>query len=289
MNLLFIVNPVAGKGIASKSIPHIKAFCASQSFECTILETAYSGHGTSLTKEYSKYSYDAIIAAGGDGTVREVASALIGSKTPLGILPLGSGNDFARAFKLPHDLASALNVIARKPPILVDVGKSEDFFFLNVASVGLDAEIVKFVTKMKKWLPRKAAYYVSAMIKFLTYKARNVTLEIDGIRTKTKLLFIAIANGTHYGGGMNVNPNGSISDGYLDVVLVRPVPRYKIPFLMQAFAAGNHLKLPYVTSYKCKYIKIFCDENLVVNGDGDIVATTPVDFSILQGSILVYT
>lgn len=288
MNLLFIVNPVAGKGLASRSIPQIKEYCANHSFECTILETKYSGHGTALAKEFFSSSYDGIVAAGGDGTVREVASALIGSSTPLGILPLGTGNDLARSFNLPEDLLSALSVIANKSTIPADVGRSDGFFFLNVASIGLDAEIVRFITKVKKWLPRKAAYYISALIKFLTYKAKTVRLEIDGKLIKTKLLFIAIANGTHYGGGMKVNPNGSISDGYFDVILVRPVPRYKIPFLMATFTSGKHLTLPYVTLYRCKEIKIFSDENLVVNGDGDIVATTPVDFSVLKGSIHVF-
>ncbi len=87
---------------------------------------------------------------------------------------------------------------------------------------------------------------------------------------------------------MKVNPNGSISDGFLDVILVRPIPRYKIPFLMATFASGKHLTLPYVTLYRCKVIKIHSEENLVVNGDGDIVATTPVDFSVLKGSINVF-
>lgn len=288
MNLLFIVNPVAGKGLAAKAIPHIKDFCSSNQFKCTILETKYSGHGTALTKEFYSSDYDGIVAAGGDGTVREVASALIGSSVPLGILPLGSGNDLARSFNLPPDLLSALSVISNRSPIPVDVGKSEGFFFLNVASIGLDAEIVRFIAKAKKWLPRKAAYYISALVKFATYKAKTAKLEIDGNIFNTKLLLIAIANGTHYGGGMKVNPTGSISDGFFDVILIRPVPRYKIPFLMATFAAGKHMTLPYVSLYKCKTIKIHSEENLVVNGDGDIVATTPVDFSLLKGCINVF-
>jgi len=288
MNLLFIVNPVAGKGLALRSIPRIKEYCATHSLKCTILETKFKGHATALAREFFSTSYDGIIAAGGDGTVREVASALIGSSTPLGILPLGSGNDLSRALNLPNDLFSALSIVNNKSTKAFDVGSSDDFFFLNVASIGLDAEIVRFFAKTKKWLPRKAAYYIAAMIKFLTYKVKTIKLEIDGEIIETKLLFMAIANGTHYGGGMKVNPNGSISDGFFDIILVRPIPRYKIPFLMAAFAAGRHLHLPYVTVYRCKDIKITCDESLLVNGDGDIVATTPVNFSVLSGSIHVF-
>jgi len=288
MKLLFIVNPVAGKGLAYRSIPHIRDYCSSNSFECTIAMTEFSGHGTILAKELQDSSYDAIVAVGGDGTVREVASALIGSSTPLGILPLGTGNDFARSFNLPEDLFSALSVIAKKSPVPIDVGCSDRFFFLNVASVGLDAEIVRFITKVKKWLPKKAAYYISALIKFITYRTKTVVIEIDGKVFTSKLLFMAIANGYYYGGGMKVNPNGSISDGFFDVILVRPVPRYKIPFLMAKFAAGMHLTLPYVTQYRCKDIKIQSHESLIVNGDGDIVATTPVDFSVRSNLIHVF-
>lgn len=288
MKLLFIVNPVAGKGLAIRSITRIKDYCADNLHECEIIQTKYSGHGTEIAKKSHNAAYDAIIAVGGDGTVREVASALIGSTTPLGILPLGTGNDLARTFNLPHDLNQAMSVIVKNSPVAVDVGCSENFFFLNVASVGLDAEIVKFIAKIKRFLPRKAAYYISAMIKFATYRAKSVVLEIDNQVVKSKVLFIAVANGTFYGGGMKVNPKGSINDGYLDVILVRPVPRYKIPFLMAQFFKGEHLNLPYVTQYRCKSIKISSTESLLVNGDGDIIATTPVDFSVQSNLIHVF-
>ena len=291
MNLLFIVNPAAGYGenSAINSIDLIKEFCTSRNIDYKIDKTSYKGHATLLARQAvkSEIKYDAVVSVGGDGTLLEVANGLMGSDILLGILPAGTGNDFARALGIPSTIKESLGFLAKKKSRLVDVGKLENIFFVNVASVGFDAEIIRDILKFKKFIPGRASYYIAALLKFFTFKFKEITINIDDEKINTKILLVAIANGTHYGGGMNVNPNGKLEDGYLDVIVVNSLPRYKIPFLMIKFIKGTYQDLPYVKTYKCREISIDSMEKLVINADGDILGNTPVKFSIKPLSLNV--
>jgi diacylglycerol kinase (ATP) len=288
MKLLFVVNPIAGNGAPLEAIPLIEQYCTEHNIHYEIRKTEYKGHGTILARNSIPLAYQGIVAVGGDGTILEVANGLIGSPVPLGILPMGTGNDLSRALNIPSDINSALSIITSNHPVSIDAIAYENGYFFNVASIGFDAEIIRDITKVQRWVPGKAAYYISVFLKFISYKCKKVSLKIDDISFKSKIFLIAIANGTHYGGGMNVNPTGSLCDGYIDVILIRPVPRFKIPFLLWKFVAGKHMDLPYVSAYKCKNIQIQSDRKLIINGDGDIIASTPVNFSVHKQSIFVF-
>lgn len=291
MNLLFIVNPAAGRGknAAINSISLIESFCKGRGINYVIEKTSYKGHATLLARHAatSKTKVDAVISVGGDGTLLEVVNGLVGSNMLLGVLPAGTGNDFARAIGIPANVKEALKSIVKKKIKLIDVGKLGDVFFTNVASVGFDAEIVRDIIKYKKFIPGKASYLVAALIKFFTFKFKHISVNIDGKEMKSKILLVAIANGTHYGGGMKVNPHGDIDDGYLDVIMINHVPRYKIPLLMAKFAKGDYTHLPFVKTYRCKEITINSQDNLVINADGDIFGSTPATFSVKPLSLNV--
>ncbi|HZJ83487.1 MAG TPA: diacylglycerol kinase family protein [Clostridia bacterium] len=283
MNLLFILNPVAGHGknSALRIIPEIEEYCRDKSINYEIQKTEYRGHATLLTKTAlnSSNSYDAIISVGGDGTLLEVANGLLGSDMSLGLLPAGSGNDFARALGIPSNIGAALELLNEPKTRLIDVANFQDMFFVNVASVGFDAEIIRDLLKIKRFIPGRASYYAAILLKFFTYKFKNISVTLDDLKFKEKIFLLAIANGTHYGGGMKVNPNGSLDDGYLDVIIINSLPRYKIPFLMTKFIKGKYQDLPFVKTYRCKKVTVDSLDKLVINADGDILASTPATFT----------
>lgn len=291
MNLFFIVNPMAGHGpnSALNSISLIEEFCNKRNIKYKIAKTRCKGHATELARQAvnSSIKYDAVISVGGDGTLLEVANGLIGSDVLLGVLPAGTGNDFARAIGVPPTIKDALSYLIKKRSRLVDVGKLENIFFINVASVGFDAEIIKDILKFRKFIPGKLSYYIAALVKFFTFKFKDITINIDGQIIKTKILLVAIANGTHYGGGMMVNPNGDLKDGYLDVIVVNSLPRYKIPLLFHRFVKGTYQDLPYVKTYKCREISIDSNDTLVINADGDLYGNTPAKFTVKPLSLNV--
>jgi diacylglycerol kinase (ATP) len=290
MNLLFIVNPIAGKGETKDAIPYIENFCKERGIQCTIRETTGPGDATLIAKENCS-AYSAEIAVGGDGTVLEVSNGLSGTDTPLGILPLGRGNDFARAMNIPiaiSQLENALEIIVNNSARHVDLVAFNGKVFLNIASIGFDAEIIRDLHKVKRFIKGKAAYLVSVFLKFITYKPKDVEIIIDGKKISAKVFLTAVCNGICYGGGMLINPNGSVIDGLLDVIMISPVPRYKIPFLLLKFIKGNHLDLPYVNHYQCKDVQISSQELLAVNVDGESATNTPITFQIRPLSIRVF-
>lgn len=291
MNLYFIINPMAGRGPTSalNSVSLIEEFCNKRNIQYKIVQTRYKGHATELARQAvnSDVKYDAVISVGGDGTLLEVANGLMGSDILLGILPAGTGNDFARAIGIPPTIKDALSHLIKKKSRLIDVGKLENVFFINVASVGFDAEIIKDIIKFRRFFPGRISYYIAALIKFFTFKFKDITIYIDGETIKTKILLVAIANGTHYGGGMMVNPNGDLEDGYLDVIVVNSLPRYKIPLLFHRFVKGTYQDLPYVKTYKCREISIDSKDSLVINADGDLYGSTPAKFTIKPLSLNV--
>src|SRR5690554_6250697 len=138
MKLCFVLNPTAGKKKTLDAKPIIKSFCEDKNITYKIVETRFPGDATDIVKK-NIGSYDGFIAIGGDGTLLETASGLFGTDMPLGVIPLGSGNDFARALNIPLGLKNvqrALSVIIDCPSQWVDIGKLDDRIFLNVSSIG---------------------------------------------------------------------------------------------------------------------------------------------------------
>lgn len=290
MKLLFIINPIAGKRKTRDCIPIIQNFCNQRNIQYSIYETKGPEDATHITKEHC-LAYSAVIAVGGDGTVLEVTNGLSDTNIPLGILPMGSGNDFARAMKIPigfAQLEKALELIVDTQAQSVDLACLNDKFFLNIASVGFDAEVIRDLHQIKRFIKGKSAYLFSVFYKFITYKPKNIELLLDDIKISERIYLTAVCNGICYGGGMLINPKGSITDGLLDVIVVRPVPRYKIPFLLWKFIKGNHLDLPYITSYQCRKVQINSNDALAVNIDGECPISTPISLGLRPLSIRIF-
>lgn len=290
MDYLFIINPTAGKGMGLKAIPQIEAYLQQQRILGKIILTEYPGHAAEVAKAWSGTGLKAIAAAGGDGTVMETANGLLGTGTPLGIIPLGSGNDFARSLRIPHGLTrleEALTILTEGASKPVDVGLYGDCAFLNVASIGFDSEIIRDLPKVKRIVRGPSAYIISIFLKFLTYKTKRVQLVMDGVEKEMELFLAAVCNGKYYGGGLMVNPEGSLNDGYLNLILVHPLPRLKIPFLLGRFKKGLHISLPYVETHLCKSLTLHSMEPLPVNTDGELAGETPASFRLMQHALSV--
>ncbi|NLJ41305.1 MAG: diacylglycerol kinase family lipid kinase [Clostridiales bacterium] len=291
MNLCFIVNPIAGKGKnpAINAIPVIEKYCRDRGINFKIKKTSYKGHAIVLAQEASslKSKYDAIISVGGDGTFLEIVNGLQNTEIPLGIIPSGSGNDFVRSIGVPRDIEAALDIIVEKKTRIVDIGHFNNIFFANVASVGFDAEIARDVGKFRKLFPGGAAYYVAALTKFFTYKFKSTTLTIDGEKHQFRILLAAIANGNYYGGGMKVNPQGDLNDGYLDIIVITAIPRYKVPLIMTQFVKGTYQKLPFVKTFRCKEISIESPDELIINADGEVFSDVPLAFNVEASALNV--
>jgi YegS/Rv2252/BmrU family lipid kinase len=229
-----------------------------------------------------------IVAAGGDGTVSEVVNGIYGSDATLGVLPVGTGNDFARTLRLPMDLKGALYCIFNCKSIPVDLGVVNGRCFINVASVGFDSQVVMEAGNIKKKFPGPIAYILGIFKALNLYKPFNLHIETEDGTIERQATLIAVANGVYYGGGMKIAPQARIDDGFMDVCLVSSLPKNKIFGLFPLLYSGRHLMRPEVEYFRVRKIMIKCDSGFI-NSDGEIIGTCPAEIQLKPKSLRVIT
>lgn len=228
-------------------------------------------------QRYIKSDANELIVVGGDGTLLAAVNALEDLSMPIGIVPCGTGNDFARthgiSLQADHALKNLLHWEATKD---IDVGNSNGSHFLNVASIGIDAEIVKRTHQVRKWIRGPMVYLVSSIIEILFYKPLNISLSVDGHEFDRTIELVAVANGCCYGGGMKIAPMADPADGVYNVILAKKMNRLRLICLLPKLYAGSHVGEPEVEIYSGKDILIKLESDVTINMDGELT----------QGSIL---
>jgi YegS/Rv2252/BmrU family lipid kinase len=218
---VFIINPVAGtkqKNTISDAIQ--KAF-AGRDHE--IICTQYQGHAFEIATEKVNQGFINIIAVGGDGTINEVASALVKTPARLGIIPVGSGNGLARQLKIPVVVAESLKTISNPRIRIIDVGKVNDRYFFCTCGTGFDASVGKKFANDGK---RGMMTYVRATIhQYINYSPKKYTLKVEDKKVELKAFLVTFANSGQYGNNAYIAPNALIDDGFLDLCVLRPFPK----------------------------------------------------------------
>lgn len=285
-SLLFILNPIAGGGKSKDLLPLIEKEMLNKNMEYEIMLTTKPKDAIKFAE---KSNQDIIIAVGGDGTVNEVAKGLIKRKAGiLAIIPGGTGNDMARSLDIPMDPIEALKRIFHKNTKEVDLGIANGHYFLNIASAGFDAEVVRATNSIKNKIKGKFAYVLGILYTIIHYRKKQVTIDIDGESFKRNLILLAVGNGKYYGGGLMILPESKINDGYLHICLVKDIGTLKILFLFPSIFKGNHIKYKkYVEIHKAKKIQIETKEEIYFNLDGEIIpADGEIKFEIAENEKL---
>jgi YegS/Rv2252/BmrU family lipid kinase len=267
---LFIVNPISGIG-KQKDIPKIiDHHFDSSAYDFDIKVTEYAGHAREIAHK-ARGAYDVLVAVGGDGTMNETASQLIGTSTALGIIPLGSGNGFARHLGLSTDPVRAVQQLNRAEVSSLDACFMNERPFFNVSGMGFDAQVSKkFMHQIKRGY---ATYARCVWEEFQTYRPRRYRYELSGKTLEEELLMVAFANTRQYGNNAVIAPQASIDDGCIDVVFVRPFPLAYLPvFTMLSFTRNIHHS-PYVEIARVQQFHIQQMDEPLGHVDGDYVET----------------
>ncbi len=276
---LFIVNPVAGNGIALKMtdtihklFSELKLKYSDISYE--IVYTKEEGHATEIARKYSSRDDYRIYAVGGDGTLNEVLNGMVGSGSCLGCIPGGSGNDFIRSVVKKFDRKRILMNTVLGQVEEIDVASVDGRYFINIASMGFDANTVNNVEGFKnmKYLPNKFAYLAAVLKTARDFTHINLRIVVDDVEFETEAFMVAIANGQYYGGGIKIAPEADLHDGLLDVLIVKDMTPSKIIKFLPKAIAGNHLGLNEVTLLRGKNIELYSEEPVFINIDGEIEA-----------------
>ena len=217
-----IVNPIAGKGRTKELLPEIQAFLTQAALPYSIQITKCPGDGVACAKEALAQGCDRVLCIGGDGTAREIAEGLCGSACVLGIVPAGTGNDFARTFSLPVDPEDALKAAVFGPAKPIDVFVTDNGVYINICSIGLDSDAAYNAAKVKR-LAGKMCYLVGALFAVLRRKIYRYSLSLDDAEEiEQRNMLTAFCNGRYYGGGFYPVPGADPSDGWMDVLTVEP-------------------------------------------------------------------
>ena len=215
---LLVVNPVAGtrskRGLSETVIERL----AAQGIAVESVMTEGRGHASELAARAVRDGLDMVIAAGGDGTVNEVANTLSNTVVPLGIIPLGSGNGLARSLGIPQDVGEALNIIEQGHIMRCDRGMVNGLPFYCTFGVGFDAAVSEKFAGMKR--RGRSTYVRSVLQEFINYKSEPYAISINGSVITERAFLIAVANASQYGNNAYIAPHAKLSDGLLDLIVI---------------------------------------------------------------------
>jgi diacylglycerol kinase (ATP) len=273
-----ILNPMADMGDAWRAANDLRPIVAEYG-SADWSGTVYPTHAIELARQAALDGYDMVVAMGGDGTVHEVVNGLMqvpAEKRPvLGIVPLGSGNDFAHAIGIPLEADRALAHALKGEPSLVDIGLMTDEngrqeYFDNTVGVGFDAVVT--IRSHKLPILRGFAMYLTAVIQtiLLNHDPANMKVESDGEKWAEEALMFTICNGAREGGGFIIAPEAKNDDGILHYAMVKKCSRLMMFRLLPEFMKGTHTHFPQIRMGTCQTFNIVADRPMYIHADGEI-------------------
>lgn len=268
-----ILNPFAGKGKAFKQVRKIEELFLRNNMPYELVLTDCSRQAIDFAHEAVVRGYEYIIAAGGDGTINEIVNGIMRSGYPqnvkLGIIPIGGGNDFAKNIPYSKKLKVDIQIIRDGQTRLVDIGKVENYYFMNTLGVGFDAQVAISYTK-NKWLNGFPGYLYAVLKAMIRKKSYNVILHINGDTFEQNALLVSVGNGICCGGQFYLTPDASIDDGEFDFCVVDKLSRREIIKFIPKGIKGTHTTLDEVHMYKGKEITITSENDLPLYLDGEL-------------------
>lgn len=290
MKHVFIVNPVAGKTNIKKTIEAIKGICNKYRLDFEIMETDDIGDAKLLSTIVSQiYKKCTIYSVGGDGTLNEVVNGIHASDSILGVIPTGSGNDFFKMFDT--DLIDINSIIERTINGTIDnvnLGLINNQHFVNVASIGIDAETASKISFLKKLKITPSLIYMVALFStFLTYKCPKVRISFNDMSYEQKIMLVAICNGRYYGNGLPIAPRADYNDNLFDVYIVDKLNKLRVPSLSKELKNAEHEKYIEVHPFRTDRVLIETEKPLKCNIDGEIIVDTEFKFEIADKKLKV--
>jgi YegS/Rv2252/BmrU family lipid kinase len=282
-----IFNPVADRGRAKEKLPKVEGHLRELGFSPKVFLTSGPGEATRIARELVQKGAELVAAAGGDGTLNEVAQALVGTKTALGIIPLGSGNDFLRSLVGEVDFQKALRRLREGKPTPVDVGEANGRFYLNSLGMGIDGQIAEDFIRWK-FLRGELGYLWAALWEVARFRPFALQIRSDVGEFSMRGLMVSVMNGSHTAGGFHLAPGASLTDGALNLIAITHYPRIlRVPILVRV-RQGKHLGLKGVRAALVKWAEVKTSRPLRVYVDGELLPrTTELRIRVHPGALRV--
>ena len=285
MNTLFIINRICDSKHRWSIAGLIDKYLDTSKFNPKIEYSEYPGHAKDIARE-NVDKYQIYIAGGGDGTVNQIASSIVGTGIPLGILPLGSGKGLARSLGIPLNLKKAIDTINNYSVHTIDTGLINQHLFINIAGIGFDAVVAKSYND----IIRRGffAYFYKAAMVFLKYSPIAVQIRTESHKISGRFFLVSIANSSQWGYGTHISPNSKIDDGLLDICMIRKFPGILIPVLATRLFTKSIHRSSYSEIIPAKQAEITGNDVFKGHIDGEPVElVSPIRISIDPGSLYV--
>jgi diacylglycerol kinase (ATP) len=302
---LMIVNPNAGVKKGTKDWPRILRLLREEKVDFDFQLTGHRGHAIQIASESILSGYRNICVVGGDGTLNEVLNGIFGQEqvTPaeitLGMIPVGTGNDWCRMFSIPFDYHKAIHILKQKKTFLQDAGKVTYYhkdnqvkrYFMNVAGMGYDALVAKKTNMLKeKGVGGQLTYMYFVFASLFQYKFIEAVIEVDGkLAFRGEIFSMNVGICKYNGGGMKQVPFAIPDDGLLDVTLIKKTSKWMVVRYARKLFDGSLVNLPMVETYKGETIRIRSTGKVFLETDGESLGHTPFTFEVLPRCIRIVT
>jgi len=296
-----IVNPTSGNGTSKKMWPKINQLLIQSGFDFTFAFTEYLNHSINLTETSINQGIKNIICVGGDGTLHNIINGImsqnlvVSTAINVGVIPIGTGNDWVRTYNIPSNYKKAITIIKRGNTRQQDIGKinllngnKNTLYFNNLVGVGFDGLVVSKVEKYKSL--GSMAYLVGAMLSLFAFRNFKTTLYFNDNSYKTKSLMVLVGLCKYSGAGMQLTKEPSPSDGKFDISIAGDLSKMEIIANLKNLFNGNIVDYKKVTTYKTDMIKIIIDEKEIpfIEADGELIGKGSFSVSIIPNAFTFY-
>lgn len=296
---IVVVNPSSAGGTTGRRWPAIRQTLA-RHLNFDVAFSQYPAHAIQLGREARERGFERVICVGGDGTLNEVVNGLLSAgesfaMPDLGVIPTGTGSDFARSLGIPHDVEAACRCLDGARATVTDLGVvsyvgregPEIRYFVNAAGLGYDAEVVSRRNGFNRYVRGTVPYLASLASTLLSYRNKSVIVTVDGVSDHRRVNAIVLAVGRFFGGGMRIAPNAVLDDGLFDVVTLGDVGRIELLRNVPGVYRGTHLRHPKVTVERGSIVNVDSSERVLIQADGEPLGTVPAAFRVVPGALRV--
>ena len=285
-HIAMLVNPTSGRGKGARIAPRVAARLRAAGIEVVELITTSAEDVPPRTREAIKTLADAVVVVSGDGTIHQVVQEMAGENMPLGVVPAGTGNDFARALGVPlDDPEAAADKIAAGTTRAIDLLKATDRFITTIVASGFDSLVNKRANAMR-WPKGHSRYTVATFAELRTFKPLGYTVTLDGEVVETDAMLVAVGTVPSYGGGLRICEGAVIDDGLLDVTIIRPVSRMTLLALFPKLSKGTHVPHPQIEQLRGRTVRLE-SPGITAYADGEPLRPLPVDIKIAPAALTV--
>ncbi|MBA4538350.1 diacylglycerol kinase [Bacillus aquiflavi] len=285
-----IYNPTSGREVFKKHLAEVLKKLEQAGYETSCHATTGAGDATKAAIQAVERRFDIVISAGGDGTINEVVNGIAGQeyRPKLGVIPVGTTNDFARALQIPRDIEAATDIIANGDTIPVDIGRMNERYFINIAGGGRLTELTYEVPIKLKTMLGQLAYYLKGIEMLPSIRATEVSIEYDGKLFEGEVMLFLVGLTNSVGGFEKLAPDASLNDGMFTLLILKKTNLAEFIRIASLAIRGEHINDSHVIYTKANRIKVHSKHKVQLNLDGEFGGLLPAEFENLYRHVEVF-